>query len=113
MKRYRDFETDEILTTADLEAEYLRLKANNNTEAENFGEYLSNCLEGTLEEIAPDHAIERLRKSVAKDLATRETPYEEILEKLNEYGFFSNWTIWEINNRPVDLREIEDIIYDY
>ena len=111
MKKYHDIETNEILTTTDLEAEFIRLKAEHETEAENFADYLSNCLEGTLEEIAPDYMIDNLRRNVAKTIATRETSYEEILEKLNNYGFFGNWTIWEINHRPVDVDEIEDIIF--
>lgn len=50
-KLYRDIETDEVLTTDELMAEYRHLKASGNTEADTFNDYLSNCLEGTLEEV--------------------------------------------------------------
>lgn len=49
MKMYRDFETDEILTEDQLLVEYAELKANGDTEAESFEDYIQNCLEGTLE----------------------------------------------------------------
>ena len=51
MIKYKDSETDEILTLEDLQKEYQELKSEGNTEAETFNDYLQNCLEGTLEEI--------------------------------------------------------------
>lgn len=50
-KSYRDIETDEIMSLEDLRKEYHTLKSSGDTEAETFNDYLSNCLEGTLEEV--------------------------------------------------------------
>lgn len=53
MRKFKDIETNEILTIEELEKEYNELYSNNETETDNFGDYLSNCLSknGTLEEI--------------------------------------------------------------
>ena len=51
MIKYKDSETDEILTLEDLQKEYQELKSEGKKEAETFNDYLQNCLEGTLEEI--------------------------------------------------------------
>jgi len=54
MRRFYDNETDEIVDINQLRAEYETLKANGDTEAEDFSLYLSNCMSsnnGTLEEI--------------------------------------------------------------
>ena len=51
--RYRDIETGEILTLAELEREFAELKANGETETETFAGYMRNCCgkNGTLEEV--------------------------------------------------------------
>lgn len=49
---YRDIETEELLSLEDLKNEYIVLKASNDTEAETFDDYLSNCLAGTLEKLS-------------------------------------------------------------
>ena len=49
---YHDIETDEVLTLEELKSEYEVFKASGDTEAETFDDYLSNCLEGTLEVIS-------------------------------------------------------------
>jgi len=54
MRRFVDTETDEVLTIEDLRTEYEELKASGETEAETFGNYISNCQwynNGTLEEV--------------------------------------------------------------
>ena len=43
-KVYVDTETNEILSKADLKAEYIRLKQAGETETETFEDYLKNCL---------------------------------------------------------------------
>ena len=52
-RKFIDNETNEIITIEELKAEYKELKANNETEAENFTDYLQNCTDknGTLREI--------------------------------------------------------------
>lgn len=53
MRRFKDIETGEILTISELEKEYNELYNANETETENFFDYLKNCLSknGTLEQI--------------------------------------------------------------
>ena len=53
MRTFFDIESEETLTIVELEAEYNELKANNETEAETFADYLTNCLSknGTLQEV--------------------------------------------------------------
>jgi hypothetical protein len=54
MRKFLDYETGNIVGYEDLQKEYEELKANNNTEAESFSQYLSNCMwynNGTLKEV--------------------------------------------------------------
>lgn len=54
MRTFYDTEYDEYITFEQLEKEYEELKAKRETEAETFGDYVSNCMtynNGTLEEI--------------------------------------------------------------
>ena len=53
MKRYSDFERETVFTEDELRKEFNLLKANGETDAENFGQYLNNCLgkNGSLEVI--------------------------------------------------------------
>ena len=53
MRKFKDTETGEIITIAELEEEYTELFATGETETENFKDYLHNCLSknGTLEEV--------------------------------------------------------------
>lgn len=53
MRTFKDIETGEIITLAELEAEYTELFRNGETETESFTGYLNNCLSknGTLEEV--------------------------------------------------------------
>ncbi len=51
---YYDSENNEYITTEELKKEFEELKANEDTEAKTFKEYLSNCMyynNGTLEEV--------------------------------------------------------------
>ena len=53
-RMFYDIESEELLTYSQLQKEYEELNANNETEAENFSEYLSNCMwynNGTLKEV--------------------------------------------------------------
>lgn len=53
MRRFKDIETNEVITIEELEKEYNELFENEETETDNFEDYLHNCLSknGTLEEI--------------------------------------------------------------
>lgn len=113
MKKFLDINTNEVVTIDDLEKEFANLKVNNQTEATSFENYLSNCMvrnNGTLEEIAPDWAIHRIQRSVANEIACAEIPYTKALEVLQKYNMFSIWTTYEINNRPVDVDEIRELV---
>ena len=52
--------------------------------------------------------IKRMQKSVAMDISSKDLPYEKALEILEKHEYFSDWTIYEMNNRPIDLDEIEE-----
>ena len=54
MRTFHDIEYDEYITFEQLEREYEELKAQRQTEAETFSDYVSNCMtynNGTLEEV--------------------------------------------------------------
>ena len=53
-RTFYDTENNEYITITQLENEYNELKANGNTEAETFKDYMNNCMwwnNGTLEEV--------------------------------------------------------------
>ena len=55
--------------------------------------------------------VERLRRSVARDLELEYgLNYEEALTWMQQVGVFGNWTEWELQNRPVDLAELADFL---
>ena len=55
--------------------------------------------------------VERLRRSVARDLELEYgLDYKETLTWLQQVGVFGNWTEWELQNRPVDLAELADLL---
>jgi hypothetical protein len=58
-RRFRDTESGEIITIDQLKQEYEELKASGETEAENFSDYLTNCLDqdGFLEEIKASYDV--------------------------------------------------------
>lgn len=54
MRKFYDTEQNTIITIEELKTEYTQLKAENQTETENFSDYLLNCMywnNGTLAEI--------------------------------------------------------------
>ena len=64
---------------------------------------------GYIEEIAPDWMINQLRRSVAHDLELWEDiPYEKAIAFLQRYGYFDNWTAYDINHRPIDIDAISE-----
>jgi hypothetical protein len=53
-RTFYDTENDEYITITQLENEYNELKANGNTEAETFKDYINNCMwwnNGALKEV--------------------------------------------------------------
>lgn len=112
MRKFYDIVCEEIFTEDQLSAFYTQGEGDRELYP-TFKIWLREITgkNGTLEEIAPDSEINRLRKSVARDIA-RDTDldYDQILETLNNWNVFGTWTIWEINHRPVDIEELTEMV---
>ena len=54
--------------------------------------------------------ISRLQRSVANEIACDEIPYEKALDILRKWKVFEDWTVYELNNRPVDVDELRECI---
>ena len=53
------------------------------------------------------------RENAARDLSNElGLDYNWILRKLEEWGTFGNWTMEELNHRPVNLEELADLLYE-
>lgn len=115
MKKYWDIDHERLWTEDELRADYDQRKRNGELEDfyDTFEYYLSCCLiinNGSLEEVAPDWMINHQRRIVAKEIATVDMPYNEVLEVLQRHNWFGNWSFWEINNRPVDVDELTEMV---
>lgn len=113
MKKYIDYEHNTIITEQELKAEYETLRKNGETKQPDFTSYEKEVASknGTLELIAPDYEIENLRKWTAVKIAAQsEAKYEDVLEVLRKYNVHGNWTMYEINNRPVDIDELQEMV---
>lgn len=114
--KYYNVDTGEILTEEEIREEFDALKRNGELEdfyENDFEYYLKNCLvenNGSLQKIAPDWMINQQQRIVAKEIATVDMPYNEVLEVLQRYNWFGTWSFWEINNRPVDIDEITEMV---
>lgn len=114
--KYYNVDTGEILTEEEIREEFDALKRNGELEdfyEDDFEYYLKNCLvenNGSLQKIAPDWMINQQQRIVAKEIATVDMPYNEVLEVLQRYNWFGTWSFWEINNRPVDIDEITEMV---
>lgn len=60
--------------------------------------------------IADSWMIHRLQRNVANDIACAEMPYEKVLEVIQKWHVFEDWTVYEINNRPVDIDGLSELI---
>ena len=115
MNKYKNIENDEIYTEDELREEYETRKRSGDLEDyyDTFGYWLNCCMtynNGSLEKIASDYEINRLRRDVANDIACKEMPYGEVLGVLQRLNFFGNWTEYEIYHRPVDIDEAREIV---
>ena len=115
MKKYWDVDHERLWTEDELRADYDQRKRNGELEDfyNTFEYYLNCCLtinNGSLEEVAPDWMINQQQRIVAKEIATVDMPYGDVLEVLQRYNWFGNWSFWEINNRPVDIDEITEMV---
>ena len=115
MKKYWDVDHERLLTEDEIREDYVSLKATGDIDPEiydSFEYYLNSCLDknGSLVPVADDWMIHRLQRDVASDIACDEMPYGKCVEILQKYNMFGNWTAYEINNRPVDLDEISEMV---
>lgn len=115
MKKYWDVDHERLWTEDELRADYDQRKRNGELEDfyNTFEYYLNCCLtinNGSLEEVAPDWMINQQQRIVAKEIATVDMPYGDVLEVIQKYNWFGNWSTWEINNRPVDIDEITEMV---
>lgn len=52
-----------------------------------------------------------LRRCVARDIATTEKECGEVLDVLERLDVFGNWDAWELEHRPVNVEELEEIVW--
>jgi len=116
-KSYYNVDTNETWTEEEIREEFNALKRNGELEdfyEDDFEYYLKNCLvenNGSLQEIAPDYEIENRRRWTATKIAAQsEMKYEDILNVLQKYNVHGNWTMYEINNRPTDIDELQEMV---
>ena len=53
---------------------------------------------------------QKLINTIAHELSFQGYKYEESILKMQEIGMFSNWDIWELKNRPIDIEEIKEML---
>lgn len=112
MKRYYDTENEEVYTEDQLYAFWVQ---DSQFDYPNFKKWLEEASgkNGTLEKIADDWKVNTLRKSVANDISCKEMPYDKVIEAMNKMELFNKWTDYEVNNRPIDVDGIADMIAEY
>ena len=111
MIRYHDVDRDVVITEDELREEYEAKVINGEAdEYDSFPVYREACMvynNGSLEKIAEDWAINRLRRAVAWDIiAATEIDAQKVIDWMEDNDVFGNWTAWEIDHRPVDVKEL-------
>jgi hypothetical protein len=79
---YKDIESGDIIFRNELEREYKSFKESGNTEAETFGNYISNCTTrngGTLQEITVSENVADLIESIV-EMRERDLDEQETIE---------------------------------
>lgn len=59
-----------------------------------------------------DWKVKLLQRSVARDIADSEMPYDRVLGIIEEWRLFEGWSDYEINNRLIDTEALAEIIHD-
>lgn len=117
MKKYWDVDQDRIWTEDELRDFYEKLKRSGDLPDfyDDFNYYLEACLDknGSLTEIADDWIINRLRRTVASEIACKEMPYDKCLEVICRYNMFGTWSAYEVDHRPVNIDEATEIVGEY
>jgi len=65
------------------------------------------------EKTAPRWMINSLRRSVAKDMISEDLTYGMILDWMETNDVFGNWTVYEMNNRPVNVDDLCEYCAEY
>lgn len=115
MKKYWDNENERVWTEDELRIHHATQLANGELDTlySEFDYWLNCCLasnNGVLEPCADDVWVKRLRRSVASDIACDEMEYNDCLKVLEDNHVFENWTLYEINHRPVDLESLSEMV---
>ena len=59
------------------------------------------------------HQVMSLRKEVANDISDETLTYDKILKAMDDLDYFSDWTVWERDNRPVNSDDVYEYVYEY
>ena len=54
--------------------------------------------------------VNHMQRSVANDICCKDMPYDTVLGIFQKWKLFENWTVWEMDNRPVDVDEIREMV---
>ena len=111
MTRYYCSENDKVYTETELRELYEEVKNESTFATDSFERWLEVALNESLEKISEEWRINKLRRDVAQDIAASEDlPYEKVFEWMERNNVFGNWTDYEIDNRPVDVDELAEIV---
>lgn len=117
MRKFYDIDHEKVLTEDELRKDYESLKATGDIDSEiysTFEYYLESCMihnNGSLQPVADDWKINRVRKAVAWDIvAATELKYEDVINILVDKDIFGNWSSYELDHRPVDVDSLTEIV---
>ena len=113
MKRYYDYNTEEVYTEDELYAFWVQ---ESQLDYPDFKKWLEEAFgkNGTLEKIADDWDIDNKRKWTALKIAPMiNRTYEDTLKALRELKVHDNWTEEDILTRPTDCNELAEIVDEY
>ena len=112
MKKYVNYNDFSVKTEDELKEIWRANQDSDSYATETFEQWLNACIDkGTLDIVANDYDIENRRRWTATKIAAQsDMKYGDILNVLQKYNIHGNWTPWEINNRPVDYDELQEIV---
>lgn len=117
MRNFFDTESEQYISESELEKEYNELKANNETDTENFEDYLENCLtknNGTLEKVSlSENEIKEIAKEIMAEGAKECTEdnaifYYEELKKIAKKDF----SLFDLHQIELELLRNDDAVAD-
>ena len=117
MKKFWDIDHEKVLTEDELRQDYESLKRTGDIDPEiysTFEYYLESCMihnNGSLQPVADDWKINRVRKAVAWDIvAATELKYEDVINILVNKNIFDEWSEYELDHRPVDVDSLTEMV---